>query len=101
MYNQGKAAESLVSQGADAGLWVVLQNCHLAEEGWLAQLEVVCDQVLQSENIHPNFRLWLTSYPCKEFPVSLLQDGEQPFGKNIIIFAPGNEYHNCNVQFSS
>ncbi|XP_063858635.1 dynein axonemal heavy chain 3-like isoform X1 [Scylla paramamosain] len=72
---QGKAAESLVSQGAEAGLWVVLQNCHLAEEGWLAQLEVVCDQVLQSESIHPSFRLWLTSYPCKEFPVSLLQDG--------------------------
>lgn len=83
MYNQGTAAENLVSQGAESGMWVVLQNCHLAEESWLAQLEVVCDQVLQAESTHHNFRLWLTSYPCKAFPVSLLQDGESLFSKFI------------------
>lgn len=72
---QGAAAETLISQGAIEGLWVVLQNCHLADECWLAKLEVVCSQVLQAENIHPKFRLWLTSYPSQAFPVSLLQDG--------------------------
>lgn len=72
---QGAAAESLLSQGASEGLWVVLQNCHLADECWLAKLEVVCSQVLHSDDVHPSFRLWLTSYPCKAFPVSLLQDG--------------------------
>ncbi|XP_050716714.1 dynein axonemal heavy chain 3-like isoform X3 [Eriocheir sinensis] len=99
---QGVAAENLVSQGASEGLWVVLQNCHLADESWLAKLEVVFGQVLEAEEVHPNFRLWLTSYPCKAFPVSLLQDGikitnEPPRGLRANLL---NSYHSDPIKDS-
>ncbi|XP_066944541.1 dynein axonemal heavy chain 3-like [Macrobrachium rosenbergii] len=70
---QGSVAENTIEQGAESGWWVVLQNCHLAEN-WMVRLEILCSRILYSESTHPDFRLWLTSYPSPAFPVSLLQD---------------------------
>jgi dynein heavy chain len=48
-------------------------DCHLALS-WLPQLErILLD--LKPENMHDDFRLFLTSEPTPAFPVSILQNG--------------------------
>uniref|UniRef100_K3WBQ8 Dynein heavy chain C-terminal domain-containing protein n=1 Tax=Globisporangium ultimum (strain ATCC 200006 / CBS 805.95 / DAOM BR144) TaxID=431595 RepID=K3WBQ8_GLOUD len=70
---QGPIAEALMKQSKETGDWVCLQNCHLAVS-WLGRLEQILEQS-QSEDIHPEFRLWLTSMPSARFPVPILQNG--------------------------
>jgi len=57
------------------GNWVFLANCHLSLS-WMPQLDKHVEQI-QSEDPqpHPDFRLWLSSSPNPEFPISILQAG--------------------------
>ena len=72
---QGPIAEANIAAAATEGGWVCLQNCHLAVS-WLPHLEQIVEkQVEDPRATHADYRMWLTSMPCKEFPVSVLQVG--------------------------
>jgi dynein heavy chain len=70
---QGPIAEALMKQGRLSGDWVCLQNCHLSIS-WLPKMEQDLEAAAEQQ-IHPEFRLWLTSMPSNKFPVPVLQNG--------------------------
>lgn len=43
----------------------------------MRELDRICDEVIVPENTEPHFRLWLTSYPSRAFPVAILQNGKE------------------------
>ncbi|XP_014680873.1 PREDICTED: dynein heavy chain 2, axonemal-like [Priapulus caudatus] len=72
---QGQApiATRMIKDGIREGKWVYLANCHLSLS-WMPQLDKLVEQ-LQVEEPHQDFRLWLSSSPHPDFPISILQAG--------------------------
>ncbi|GAB5580480.1 dynein axonemal heavy chain 2 [Prionailurus iriomotensis] len=72
---QGQApiAARLLREGVLQGHWVFLANCHLSLS-WMPNLDKLVER-LQVEEPHPSFRLWLSSSPHPDFPISVLQAG--------------------------
>ncbi|ESU37863.1 Dynein heavy chain [Giardia duodenalis] len=71
---QGAIASQLITQGIERGSWIILMNCHLAVS-WMPELDKIIEQLSSDpSNIHRDFRLWLTSMPSEQFPVSILQN---------------------------
>ncbi|CAK9814005.1 Dynein axonemal heavy chain 7 [Anthophora quadrimaculata] len=70
--DQEQKAEHLIQEAQREGSWVFLENCHLTPH-WMVQLERICENC-NSSNISSDFRLWLSCYSFKEFPISILQN---------------------------
>ncbi|XP_055375876.1 dynein axonemal heavy chain 2 [Condylostylus longicornis] len=70
---QGQApiATKLLMQGIKDGSWIFLANCHLSLS-WMPLLDKIIE-TFQSTKIHKRFRLWLSSSPHPDFPISILQ----------------------------
>ncbi|XP_069379878.1 dynein axonemal heavy chain 10 isoform X1 [Paralichthys olivaceus] len=66
---QEKVALQLLENAASRGQWLMLQNCHLLVK-WLKDLEKSLERITKP---HPNFRLWITTNPIKDFPIGILQ----------------------------
>ncbi|XP_014480405.1 PREDICTED: dynein heavy chain 8, axonemal [Dinoponera quadriceps] len=62
-------ARRLLSSAKTEGFWALCQNCHLG----LEYMTELANFILEMEAPHPNFRVWITTEPHKDFPVSLLQ----------------------------
>jgi hypothetical protein len=73
---QGPRAEKLIQRAQKEGLWVMLENCHLAKS-WLPKLEEIIEKLQETDKdqIHKDFRFFLTSMPAEYFPVSILENG--------------------------
>jgi len=69
---QGPKAEKLMEEAFKTGGWILLQNCHLATS-WMPKLDRKLEQ-LEPKHVNSEYRLWLTSYPSKTFPVTILQN---------------------------
>ncbi|XP_077275648.1 dynein axonemal heavy chain 1 [Temnothorax americanus] len=68
-------AQAMLEKSAEMGTWLFFQNCHLVSS-WMPKLEFLIE-TLSSENTHQNFRLWLTSAPLPDFPISILQNSSK------------------------
>ncbi|XP_043247781.1 dynein axonemal heavy chain 8 [Colletes gigas] len=62
-------ARRLLQSAKTEGYWVLCQNCHLG----LDYMEEVVNFLLEMDGSHPDFRMWITTEPHKDFPISLLQ----------------------------
>lgn len=62
-------ALQLLDTAVTRGHWLMLQNCHLLVK-WLKELEKALEKITKP---HPEFRLWLTTDPIKDFPIGILQ----------------------------
>lgn len=111
---QEKKADNLIETATKQGNWVLLQNCHLASNYMDALEKNVLgfqERKLQENpgdpmyekpgntDIHPDFRLYITSMPCSFFPVFVLQNSvklttEPPRGVKANMKRTYNEFSN-------
>lgn len=69
---QGPKAEKDLQVGVQRGQWILLMNCHLLWRWLHAKLEKFLEKI---DEMKPSkdFRLWITTEPTENFPLSILQ----------------------------
>jgi len=70
---QGKQAVAMFKKFSEDGTWLLYQNTHLYPS-WMGTLEKLIED-LKRPDIHPEFRLFLTTASSPHFPISVLQEG--------------------------
>ena len=70
---QAPTAVRMIEDGIKQGNWVFLANCHLMLS-WMPTLEKMIEGIIEG-NPNPKFRLWLSSSPNPDFPITILQRG--------------------------
>eukprot|EP01028_Stygiella_incarcerata_P006524 TRINITY_DN2668_c0_g1_i2.p1 TRINITY_DN2668_c0_g1~~TRINITY_DN2668_c0_g1_i2.p1 ORF type:complete len:4588 (-),score=1267.00 TRINITY_DN2668_c0_g1_i2:3353-17116(-) len=65
-------AVRMIDRALQKGSWVFLANCHLMIR-WLPDLAKIVESLAQKQVPQPSFRLWLSSNPHPQFPISILQ----------------------------
>ena len=71
---QAPGAVACIRNALKTGGWAFLANCHLMLS-WMPELDKLVESYCAEGNINSNFRLWLSSSPTQEFPITLLQKG--------------------------
>jgi dynein heavy chain, axonemal len=69
---RGVIAERHINECILNGGWVILKDCHLSPR-WLPSLGNQVEHIQNSELVHDNFRLWLTSHSSGNLPASILE----------------------------
>lgn len=73
--SMGQGQEPAAKKGIEfckkQGHWMILQNCHLALD--FVKKEVTELQTLDEKAVNPNFRLFITTEPHKDWPVSIIE----------------------------
>ncbi|XP_014276767.1 dynein axonemal heavy chain 2 isoform X2 [Halyomorpha halys] len=69
---QSPVATRLIEEGKKYGYWVFLANCHLSLS-WMPALDKIIELLQMDPKLHRRFRLWLSSSPHPDFPLSILQ----------------------------
>ena len=66
---QEDSARKMITEAILNGHWLMLQNCHLCLD--------FCDEIIQTivdtDDLHRSFRLWVTTEVHRDFPIGLLQ----------------------------
>lgn len=62
-------ARRMINDSMVAGGWVLLQNIHLS----LPFCTEAMDALVETDQIHESFRLWMTTEVHPQFPIGLLQ----------------------------
>ena len=66
---QEERARKAITEAILKGHWLMLQNCHLS----LEFCEELITTMVDTDEMHRNFRLWLTTEVHNDFPIGLLQ----------------------------
>lgn len=69
---QGAFAINAIKKASQIGGWIFLANCHLMPQWLSTNLEPLLES-LQDKEVHNDFRLWLSSKPTSDFPLTMLQ----------------------------
>lgn len=66
----------MITEAAANGHWVIFENCCLAN-GWMPKLEILFVNILKTNEINDDFRMWFVTESMETFPLILLRRGIQ------------------------